>query len=130
MKNITVSTTDIKQDYEILGPVYFQVSNKGLFSSALSKLIKKHKAEIAEFKKTGQTETHSKFDWGILYGEFSFGMENDFDKAFFVAVRELQMRAEKMGADAVIGMRQDIDMDTNHFQYFYLQMYGTAVKFK
>lgn len=130
MKNITVSTTDIKQDYEILGPVYFQVSNKGLFSSALSKLIKKHTIEIAELKKTGQTETHSKFDWGILYGEFSFGMENDFDKAFFVAVRELQMRAEKMGADAVIGMRQDIDMDTNHFQYFYLQMYGTAVKFK
>lgn len=130
MKNITVSTTDIKQDYEILGPVYFQVSNKGLFSSALSKLIKKHTIEIAELKKTGQTETHNKFDWGILYGEFSFGMENDFDKAFFVAVRELQMRAEKMGADAVIGMRQDIDMDTNHFQYFYLQMYGTAVKFK
>ena len=40
------------------------------------------------------------------------------------------MRAEKMGADAIIGMHQDIDMDTNHFQYFYLQMYGTAVKFK
>ena len=25
-------------------------------------------------------------------------------------------------------MRQDIDLDTNGFQYFYLQMYGTAVK--
>ena len=35
-----------------------------------------------------------------------------------------------MGADAVIGMRQDIDLDTNAFTYFYLQMYGTAVKFK
>lgn len=130
MRKITVSTTDIQQEYEILGPVYFQVSNKGLFSSALSKLIKKHKAEITELKRIGLTDAHNKFDWGILYGEFSFGMENDFDKAFFVAVRELQMRAEKMGADAVIGMRQDIDMDTNHFQYFYLQMYGTAIKFK
>lgn len=129
MKNLIVSTTDLKVDYEILGPVYFQVSNKGLFSSSLSKLIKKHKKEIAELKKQGQTETHSKFDWGVLYGEYSFGMENDFDKAFFVAVRELQIRGERMGADAIIGMRQDIDMDTNHFQYFYLQMYGTAVRF-
>ena len=35
-----------------------------------------------------------------------------------------------MGADAVIGMRQDIDIDTNGFSYFYLQMYGTAVRLK
>lgn len=35
-----------------------------------------------------------------------------------------------MGADAIIGMRQDIDMDTNGFAYFYLQMYGTAVKLR
>jgi uncharacterized protein YbjQ (UPF0145 family) len=45
-------------------------------------------------------------------------------------VRELEKKAIKMGADAVIGMRQDIDLDTVNFQYFYLQMYGTAVKFK
>ncbi len=29
-ENILVTTGDIKQDYEILGPVYFQVSNKGI----------------------------------------------------------------------------------------------------
>ena len=69
-------------------------------------------------------------DWGFLYGEFSFGMQNDFDKAFFISVKELQKRAEKIGANAIIGMRQDIDMDTTHFQFFYLQMYGTAVRFK
>ena len=32
--------------------------------------------------------------------------------------------------NAIISMRQDIDLDTNSFQFFYLQMYGTAVKFK
>ncbi|MBW6483577.1 MAG: heavy metal-binding domain-containing protein [Vicingaceae bacterium] len=130
MKKIIVTTTDLKNEYEVLGPVYFQVSNKGIFSSSLSKLIKKHGARFSNLKKTGQVESNQEFDWGLLYGEFSFGMENDFDKAFFVAVRELQIRALKLGADAIIGMRQDIDMDTNHFQYFYLQMYGTAVKFK
>lgn len=50
-------------------------------------------------------------------------------KSFFVAAEELKERAAMMGADAIIGMRQDIDLDTNGFQYFYLQMYGSAVKF-
>ena len=35
-----------------------------------------------------------------------------------------------LNADAIIGLKQDIDLDTTGFQYFYLQMYGTAVKFK
>ena len=70
-----------------------------------------------------------KLTGGWLYGEFSVG-QNDFDKAFFIVVEELKKRAARMGADAVIGMRQDIDLDTNAFTYFYLQMYGTAVKFK
>lgn len=64
-----------------------------------------------------------------MYGEWSVG-QSDFEKAFFVAVEELKVRATMVGADAVIGMRQDIDLDTNGFQFFYLQMYGTAVKFK
>ena len=48
---------------------------------------------------------------------------------FFVAVQELKKRAGLLGADAIIAMRQDIDLDTTAFQFFYLQMYGTAVKF-
>ncbi len=44
-----------------------------------------------------------------------------------MAVEELKKRALLLGADAIIGMRQDIDLDTSAFQYFYLQMYGTAV---
>ena len=70
-----------------------------------------------------------KADWGVLYGEFSAG-QNDFDKAFFIAVQELKARASILKADAIICMRQDLDLDTNGFQYFYMQMYGTAVKFK
>jgi uncharacterized protein YbjQ (UPF0145 family) len=64
-----------------------------------------------------------------LWGEFSAG-QNDFDKAFYVAVQELKSRASILKADAIISMKQDIDLDTTAFQYFYLQMYGTAVKFK
>lgn len=129
MSEIIVTTGDLKQDYEIIGPVYFQVSNKGLFSSALSKLSKEYKDEMEKIKKNGLA-LKNESDWGFLYGELSYGMQNDFDKAFYIAVKELQKRAKVLGANAIIGMRQDIDIDSNQFQFFYLQMYGTAVIYK
>ena len=123
---IIVTTGDLKEDYEIIGPVFFQVSNKGLFSSTLSELINKYSAEIEEMKNHAlMSERRS--DWGFLWGEYSVG-QNDFEKAFFVATQELKKRALMLGGDAVVSMRQDIDLDTSGFQYFYLQMYGTVVK--
>lgn len=127
MSNVIVTTGDIKREYEILGPVYFQVSNKGLFGSALSKLVAQYQDEIKNMKKQG-TMSQDRSDWGFLYGEWSVG-QSDFEKAFFIATEELKKRAKMVGGDAVICMRQDIDMDTNGFAYFYLQMYGTAVRF-
>jgi hypothetical protein len=125
---IIVTTGDVKVDYEILGPVYFSVSNKGLFGSQLGTLVKKYKSEIDSLKKESLMAAE-KPDWGVLYGEFSAG-QNDFDKAFFISVQELKARASILKADAIISMRQDLDLDTNGFQYFYMQMYGPAVKFK
>ena len=127
MSNIIVTTGDLHKDYQVLGPVYFQGSNKGLFSSALGKLKEKYKLEIQSAKKSGAM-SQDKADWSFLYGEWSVG-QSDFEAAFFIATEELKKRAEMVGADAIICMRQDIDMDTNGFAYFYLQMYGTAVKF-
>lgn len=128
VRKILVTTADLHRDYVVLGPVYFQVSNKGIFGvSALSKIVKEYGDEIAQMKKQGQMD-QSRADWGVLYGEWSVG-QSDFEKAFFVAVQELKKRAALLGADAIISMRQDIDLDTTAFQHFYLQMYGTAVKF-
>lgn len=128
MSKVIVTTGDLKQDYEILGPVYFQVSNKGLFSNALETYVRKYQKEIQAMKRSG-TMSQDRPDWGFLYGEWSVG-QSAFEKAFFIATEELKKRGEMVGADAIICMRQDIDMDTNGFAYFYLQMYGTAVKFK
>lgn len=128
--NIIVTTGDIKKDYDIIGPVYFQVSNKGIFSSPLSELLKKYKDKIVAMKTEGMLPKE-KMDWGFLYGEFSVDKgQNQFDQAFYIAVEELKKRAAILKADAIISMRQDIDLDTTGFQFFYLQMYGTAIKFK
>ena len=123
---IIVTTGDLKEDYEIIGPVFFQVSNKGLFSSTLSELINKYSAEIEEMRNSALINKE-RIDWGGLWGQRSVE-QNDFEKAFFVAVQELKKRAVVLGGDAIVSMRQDIDLDTNGVQFFYLQIYGTVVK--
>lgn len=125
-KEIIVTTGDIKEEYEIIGPVYFQVSNKGIFSSDYSRLEKLYRQQIEKLIKEGQL-SEKRADWGFLYGEFTVG-QNKFDTAFYIAVQEIKQRALKIGADAIIGMRQDIDLDATGYQFFYMQMYGTAVK--
>ena len=126
--DIIVTTCDLKEDYEVVAPVYFQLSNKGVFSSTYSRLATEYASRLQKLKEQGALSKR-KADWGWLYGEYSVG-QNDFDKAFYIAVEELKKQAARIDADAVIGMRQDIDLDTNGFTYFYLQMYGTAVRFK
>jgi len=123
-----VTTGDLNEPYEIIGPVYFSVSNKGLFFNQLKDLIGKYRQKLADMKSRG-TIRGIAMDWGFLYGEFSVG-QSQFDSAFFVAVEELKQRAGRVGGNAIVHMRQDIDIDTNGMQYFYLQMYGTAVKVK
>ena len=128
MINIPVTTEDLKEDYDIIGPVYYQISNKGIFSSAFTEKYKEYSTEIERMKKRGAM-SHERTDWGFLYGEFSVG-QSQFEKAFFIATEELKKRAVMLGGDAIIGMRQDIDLDTNGLAHFYLQMYGTVVKIK
>lgn len=125
-QRILVTTGDIKGPYEIVRPVYFQVSNKGIFSSQFGKLEEEYKKEIRHLREQGQIAMPS-FDWGFLYGEYSVG-QNSFEKAFIISIQELSKRAHMLDADGVVYMRQDIDLDTHAFQYFYLQMYGTAIR--
>ena len=129
MKEIIITTNDLKQEYEIIGPVYYHVSNKGFFTSKLSKLIDKYKKELKQLK-AEQAQGNKNSTWKTTFGEHALTVDNRFDKAFYVAARELQEIARKMDADAIIGMRQSIELDRVGFQYFYLQLYGTAVKFK
>ncbi len=109
--DIIVTTCDLKEDYEVVAPVYFQLSNKGVFSSTYSRLAAEYSSKLQKLKGQGML-ANRKADWGFLYGEYSVG-QNDFDRAFYIAVEELKKQAARIDADAVIGMRQDIDLDTN-----------------
>lgn len=127
MHQIIVTTTDLKRDYETIGPIYFHISNKGFFTSRLSQLLDKYEKELKEVEQ--QREKGEAQDWDLQYGLHSYETDSRFEKAFYVAIRELKEIARKMNADAIIGMRQDVRLDPNAHQYFYLQLYGTAVRY-
>ena len=122
-KEIPVTTVDIREEYDILGQVYVQVANRGEFSSHLQLMREQYTEEIDDAIARGQIGT-----WGPAYGAGDAGGQLDFEHAFYIAVRELQKRAALMGADAIVGMRHDIDLDAEVSMFFFLQMYGTAVK--
>ncbi len=133
--SIILTTGDLKQDYEVIGPVYFQLSNRGagLFKSSTFKTLQtSYEAKIAQLRKAGtlsdkQNGSAGDFVFGF-FGEMAV-TPNQYEIAFFIACEELKKRAALMNADAIVCMRQDIDLDTQGIQFFYLQMYGTAVRF-
>jgi hypothetical protein len=131
-RNMIVSTGDINKKYEIIGPVYFQVSNKpeGFSPSTLSEYKEIYIKEVEQLKQSGKVEEiqNGSVKWECVFGEWCLG-QSSFEIAFFISVEELKKRGRMLGADGIIFMRQDIDLDKEAFQYFYLQMYGTAVRF-
>ncbi len=46
IKSVPVTTEDLKRDYEIKGPVYFQTTNRGLWGiSPFKRLLRRYKKE-------------------------------------------------------------------------------------
>lgn len=119
---IPVTTCDIKEDYEIISPIYIRITNR---DGQYSELEKKHNALLESKNSSGQLSEDKEDLFTLL---FMSGSEHVFEKAFFIAVEELKERAFRIGADAIVGMKYDMDLDINGF--FYLQMYGTAIKRK
>ena len=127
ISDVIVTTADLKQDYDVISPVFFQTSNKTtVFGSRWQSLVKKHSDRLQQasigYEGTIGDALHSLF--------VNTPGNSEFHKAFFIGVGELQEMALKIGADAIVGVKIDFDLDTAGFQYFYFQMYGTAVKLK
>lgn len=129
-EHIIVTTGDLRADYTIIGPVHYQVGTDSfLFSDPFADLINQYRKEFPSSENAKAQTVHDQRDWGRVYGPHSL-KGRDADAAFFVAVEELKKRALLLDADAIIHMRQDIDLQSHSSYYFYLQMYGTAVRMK
>ena len=123
-KNVIVTTGDIRQDYEIIRPVFFYLSH----SKAMS-LFKKYSEECKEIEE-------QLISFGYIKKEvanYDLAIIGDFilEKYFFIAVEEWKRVALSVGGNAIICMRYDFDLtDINDYKEGVLRMYGTAVKIK
>jgi hypothetical protein len=62
---IVVTTADLTYAYDVVAPVYFQVSNKGIFSSQLDKLKRHYQDEIQQMKKGPDEQRRIRF-WHLV----------------------------------------------------------------
>ena len=54
--HILVTTLDINREYDIIGPVFFEVTDAGgFFSQQLEELMERYRAEIAALRRRGAT---------------------------------------------------------------------------
>jgi len=126
---VIVTTGDLKYLYDVISPVYFRATNQGIgFINPLNKLKKKYSDEIVTMKKNGLMSRNILGLEFLLYGDSSLG-HDEMEAAFFVAMRELQNRAFRLRCDAIVSMHQNIDFHPIN-QFYQIQMYGTAVRFK
>lgn len=144
---ILVTTTDINKPYDIIGPVFYQINDAGSGKMIYKKQVE-YRSILNNLKDSNQMTNQSTSItevMGSLAGVFELLQTGNisestkdlmgnnhqiYDEAFFISIEELKKRAFLMGADAIIGMREELNLDTNGFQHFYMQMYGTAIKFK
>jgi hypothetical protein len=126
MNEIIVTTNDLNIVYKIIGPVFYYLTNKGLFSSQFGTLSKQYKALIDEMKKGGNVSDND-IPWTNLIGDF-MATQTDIDLAFVIAIEELKKRTSSLGGNAIIGFKFDIDFNPKSNDEFFVKVTGTAVR--
>ena len=126
MNEIIVTTNDLQYPYKIIGPVFFSLTNKGLFSSQFDKLSKNYKKLIEEKKKEGHISGDD-IPWSNLVGDY-MATQCDFDLSFVIAVEELKKRTVNLGGNAIIGFKFELDLDPKSANEFFVRALGTAVR--
>lgn len=120
MANVIVTSGDIRSEYQIIRPISFRISNKGLLSSQFNSYRQYYFEEISSLKKQGiVTDDVLYADWILHRGEF--------EAAFYIATEELKKHAEMLGANAIIYLRQNTDLEPET-NAFFITLCGTAVK--
>ena len=139
-----VTSGDLKAKYKILGTVFFSIGTRGGMGAEFNRLkdvylhqlsVSKHKGQLSSASSgVGQTiggiglDGAGDIGLAMQYSGSSF-RSNDMEIAFHILVGELQMRASYLGANAIVGFRQNIELDSNaNVINFFANAYGTAVK--
>lgn len=106
MKNILVTTANLNCDYNIIGPVSVELSNKSAYYTDLVKLRKKYENDLNVVKNSNYAAPSS-IAWSFLYGNQGIQMQ-ELEEIVWLALEEIKDRARKLGANALIGLEKQI----------------------
>ena len=128
---IIVSTGDIPTKYEVIGPVFFCLTNRGILGSQYQSLRDRYLPALARAKTSGHIDfngTSAGDLFMLLVGDLNIEARQ-YEVALFIGIEEMKKRAARLRANAVIWLRHDLDIDPTGLEFFYLQMMGTAIRF-
>ncbi len=116
---VVVSTATISEPFDTIGPVYAVTTNmKGVLDAAARKLG-------IDLQAVSDSEVMS----ALVLGD-SVANYQAFPIAFAVCVEQLKRQAARLGADAVVGVKMNFDLDRSGvgLMAFTMQLIGTAVR--
>ncbi|MGD1088559.1 MAG: hypothetical protein ABR955_07510 [Verrucomicrobiota bacterium] len=142
--SMPVTSGDLKEKYKILGTVFFSIGTRGAMAEEFNKRKVVYLHQLSIMKQKGQLSSSSRsvgqmiggigldgagdIGLAVQYAGASF-KSNDMEIAFHILVAELQMGASYLGANAIVGFRHNIELDSNwNVINFFANVYGTAVK--
>jgi uncharacterized protein YbjQ (UPF0145 family) len=118
--DVLVSGGDLGTPYDIVGTISFwYTSTHGVVSDSLTSLIQAFRETHADRLRRRQGGSHA---------ALAFEAGAAFDRMFLLTVDELRVRAAALGADAVIGMRHDVDATASDRDCLYVEVSGVAVR--
>jgi hypothetical protein len=127
---IIVTTGDLKYAYSIIQPVFVQISNKGILKNQYDHLEVKHKNILQGLQEKGILPKEDNKKRGTIAHQSTSSTGHKMERAFYLALEEIKIHAQQLGGQAVVYMRYETDFVDSLPNEFYLQMYGTVVKFE
>jgi uncharacterized protein YbjQ (UPF0145 family) len=116
---IVVSTIQLSEPFRTIGPVYAMTTNKhGILDQAARELG-------IDFTAL----TSDEFFSALVLGDSTANV-HALPVAWTVCLEYLRRQASRLGADAIIGLQMNYDVDRSGggFTVFTMQLYGTAVR--
>jgi hypothetical protein len=112
--------------FDVVGEISFLYSSRnGILPDSAAALIRQYREQM----RPGGGPSLARADPGSFTLVFTEASQT-FEQVFLLTSQELRRRAAALGADAVVGMRHDVDLAASDRECVYVDVAGTAVRFR
>lgn len=130
VNRVTLYAAPPQAEHRVLSPVFFTIGNKGMFADGLSRLIDKHRKQMAErmsLEMSGIIPMSALRRLGIA---LSMAMSGPplLEAAYYIGIEELKERAAALGGDAIVELAHETEFDAPNFTSFCIHFRGMVAR--